>query len=110
MITQEMPTKKASRVSTKYRRIVTEIPAPESVSLLNRLREYEPRSMGGQPQIFWDRAEGIQVYDRWGNMWLDWSSGVLVANAGHAHPKIRKAIIDQVNHGLIHNYCFPSEV
>ena len=66
--------------------------------------------MGGQPPVVWDRAEGIQVYDRWGNMWLDWSSGVLVTNAGHSHPKIRQAILDQVEHGLIHNYCFPSEV
>ena len=30
--------------------------------------------MGGQPPVIWDRAEGLQVYDRWGNMWLDWSS------------------------------------
>ena len=66
--------------------------------------------MSGQPLVVWDRAEGIQVYDRWGNMWLDWSSGVLVTNAGHSHPKIRQAILDQVNHGLMHNYCFPSEL
>jgi 4-aminobutyrate aminotransferase-like enzyme len=39
--------------------------------------------MQGQPPILWDRAEGFQVHDRWGNTWLDWSSGVLVANAGH---------------------------
>jgi 4-aminobutyrate aminotransferase/diaminobutyrate-pyruvate transaminase/4-aminobutyrate aminotransferase/(S)-3-amino-2-methylpropionate transaminase len=35
---------------------------------------------------------------------------VLVTNAGHAHPKIRQAILDQAHHGLLHNYCFPSEV
>jgi 4-aminobutyrate aminotransferase/diaminobutyrate-pyruvate transaminase/4-aminobutyrate aminotransferase/(S)-3-amino-2-methylpropionate transaminase len=66
--------------------------------------------MGGQPPVVWDRAEGVAVYDRWGNRWLDWSSGVLVTNAGHAHPKIRQAILDQAGHGLLHNYCFPSEV
>jgi 4-aminobutyrate aminotransferase-like enzyme len=49
------------------------------------------------------------VYDKYGNMWLDWSSGVLVTNAGHGMPEIRKAIIDQVNSGLLHNYVFPSE-
>ncbi|MEN6407966.1 MAG: aspartate aminotransferase family protein [Thermoguttaceae bacterium] len=101
---------KVRPVSTKYRRIVTEIPVPESAPLLKKLQEHEPRSMGGQPPVFWDRAQGIQVYDRFGNMWLDWSSGVLVTNAGHSHPKIIKAIRDQVDHGLIHNYCFPSEV
>ena len=110
MSTQELLSRKVPYVRTKYRHIVTEIPAPESLPALNRLRQYEPRSMGGQPPVIWDRAEGIQVFDRWGNMWLDWSSGVLVTNTGHAHPKICQAILDQVNHGLIHNYCFPSEV
>ena len=107
MSAQELTSRKVPQVQTKYRRIVTEIPAPESLPSLKRLHQYEPRSMGGQPPVIWDRAEGIQVYDRWGNMWLDWSSGVLVTNAGHAHPEICRAILDQVNHGLIHNYCFP---
>ena len=97
-------------VDTKYRRIATEIPVPESLSVLQKLRQFEPRSMGGQPPVVWDRAEGFQVYDRWGNMWLDWSSGVLVTNAGHSHPKICRAMADQIAHGLTHNYCFPSEV
>jgi 4-aminobutyrate aminotransferase / (S)-3-amino-2-methylpropionate transaminase / 5-aminovalerate transaminase len=110
MSTQEVVSRKVPQVHTKYRRIVTDIPAPGSLPELEKLRRYEPRSMGGQPPVMWDRAEGLQVYDRWGNMWLDWSSGVLVTNAGHSHPKIRQAILDQVSHGLIHNYCFPSEV
>jgi len=98
------------KVETKYRRIVTPIPVPESIPILEGLRRHEPRSMGGQPLVVWDRAEGIQVYDRWGNMWLDWSSGVLVTNAGHNHPKIQRAMLDQIEHRLVHNYCFPSEV
>jgi 4-aminobutyrate aminotransferase/diaminobutyrate-pyruvate transaminase/4-aminobutyrate aminotransferase/(S)-3-amino-2-methylpropionate transaminase len=110
MIVQEPKARKVPSVSTPFRRIVTDIPVPESLPVLKRLLDHEPRSMGGQPPVIWDRAEGVQVYDRWGNMWLDWSSGVLVTNAGHCHPKIRQAILDQVNHGLIHNYCFPSEV
>lgn len=97
-------------VETKYRRIVTPIPAPESIPILQRLYQFEPRSMSGQPPVVWDRAEGLQVYDRFGNCWLDWSSGVLVTNAGHTHPAIKRAILDQVEHGLLHNYCFPSEV
>ncbi len=110
MSAQVVQPRKVPTISTKHRRIVTEIPAPESIATLEKLRRHEPRSMGGQPPIVWDRAEGIHVFDRWGNQWLDWSSGVLVANAGHSHPKIIKAIVDQVNHGLIHNYCFPSDV
>ena len=110
MSTNELISRKVPQVQTKYRRIVTDIPVPESIPILQKLREFEPVSMSGQPPVLWDRAEGIQVYDRWGNKWLDWSSGVLVTNAGHSHPKIRQAIKDQVEHGLLHNYCFPSEI
>jgi len=108
--TMPLVPRRVPRVETKYRRIVTEIPVPESIPVLEKLHRFEPRSMSGQPQVLWDRAEGNQVWDRWGNCWLDWSSGVLVTNAGHGHPRIRKAIVDQVEHGLLHNYCFPSEL
>ncbi|MBI4028534.1 MAG: aspartate aminotransferase family protein [Verrucomicrobia bacterium] len=96
-------------VCTKHRRICTQMPAPKSVPILKALRQYEPVSMSGQPPVIWDRGEGVHVHDRWGNMWLDWSSGVLVANAGHGHKKIVEAICKQARHGLLHNYCFPSE-
>jgi 4-aminobutyrate aminotransferase/diaminobutyrate-pyruvate transaminase/4-aminobutyrate aminotransferase/(S)-3-amino-2-methylpropionate transaminase len=110
MATFDLTPHRVPRVETKYRRIVTEIPVPESLPILQRLRRFEPLSLSGQPPVVWDRAEGVQVYDRWGNVWLDWSSGVLVTNAGHGHPTIRQAILDQVKCGLLHNYCFPSEV
>jgi 4-aminobutyrate aminotransferase/(S)-3-amino-2-methylpropionate transaminase len=97
------------RVETEFRRIVTSIPHPESVPVLETLQRCEPVAMQGQPPIVWDRAEGVQVWDRYGNMWLDWSCGVLVTSAGHGIRPIREAIIDQVESGLLHNYCFPSE-
>ena len=95
-------------VSTPFRRIVTKIPAPESLPVLQTLQRYEPVSMTGQPPILWDRAEGIQVHDAYGNTWLDWSSGVVVTNAGHGIPEVREAIRAQVEHGLLHTYCFPN--
>ena len=96
-------------VETQYRRIATPLPHPDSVPVLETLRRCEPVSMRGQPPLVWDRAEDIFVFDKYGNRWLDFSSGVLVANAGHAAPEIRQAIIDQVNRPLLHNYVFPSE-
>jgi len=95
-------------IETPYRRIATKIPAPETLEVLRALHRHEPLSMTGQPPIVWDHAEGVQVYDRCGNVWLDFSSGVLVANAGHAPAAIREAIRQQVERGLLHNYCFPS--
>jgi 4-aminobutyrate aminotransferase-like enzyme len=97
------------RVETRFRRIVTPLPHPDSVPILEKLRQHEPISMRGQPPLVWDRAEDIFVYDKHGNRWLDWSSGVLVTNAGHGAPEIKQAIIEQVQSGLLHNYVFPSE-
>src|ERR1041385_4880096 len=97
------------RVETAHRRIATPVPHPESVPTLETLRKFEPQSMRGQPPLVWDRAEDIYVYDKYGNKWLDWTSGVLVTNCGHGAPEVRQAIIDQVKSGLLHNYVFPSE-
>ena len=97
------------RVETKFRRVVTALPHPDSVPTLEKLRKFEPISMRGQPPLVWDRAEGIFVYDKYGNQWIDWSSGVLVTNAGHAAPEICQAIIAQVNSRLLHSYVFPNE-
>ena len=105
----DLTPRRVPRVETKYRRIVTPLPHPDSLPTLERLRRFEPQSMRGQPPLVWERAEDISVYDKYGNRWLDWSSGVLVANCGHGAPAVRQAIIEQVNSGLLHNYVFPSE-
>ena len=97
-------------IDTPYRRITTKIPVPASIHILEELHRHEPHATTGQPPIVWDRAKGFQVWDAYGNKWLDWSSGVLVANVGHGHPKIVDAIIQQARRHLLHNYCFPSEL
>jgi len=97
-------------VDTPFRRIVTPIPVPDSIPLLERLHAVEPRAMQGQPPILWDHAEGFTVYDRWGNRWVDWSSGVLVTNAGHSPSAVVDAVRAQASKGLLTNYCFPSEI
>ena len=104
-----MKPKSVSLVNTPYRKIKTKIPVPESLPTLESLRLHEPISMTGQPLVLWDHAQGAAVYDKWGNQWIDWSSGVLIANAGHNHPKINQAIIEQARHGLLTSYCFPNE-
>jgi len=98
------------RVETAYRRIVTALPAPGSVETLEKLYKYEPVAMRGQPPIVWDRADGFQVYDGFGNCWIDWSSGVLITNAGHGRQEIVDAVVSQAQHKLLTNYCFPSEI
>jgi 4-aminobutyrate aminotransferase-like enzyme len=56
--------------------------------------------------VVWDRAEGVRVFDAWGNAWLDWSSGVLVTNAGHGRAEIRDAIRAALDKPLHATYVF----
>ena len=102
--------KQVAPVKSKFRCIQTPIPPPESLPILESLYRDEPQSMRGQRPVIWERAEGFQVHDAWGNTWMDWSSGVLVANAGHGRREIAEAVCAQANRALLHNYCFPSEI
>ncbi len=107
-LTFDIKPEKVSRIKTKYRQIKTSIPNPRSIPVLKDMRKYEPMSMGGQPPIVWHKAEGFSVWDECGNRWIDFSSGVLVANCGHLRKEIKQEILSQARQGLIHNYCFPN--
>ncbi len=98
-----------SPVASRWRRIVTPIPAPQSVSLIERLRRAEPQSMSGMPPVLWHQAEGFLVRDPYGNQWIDMTSGIVLANAGHAHPRIVAAIRESIDQRLLATYAFPSE-
>jgi 4-aminobutyrate aminotransferase-like enzyme len=97
------------KVSTKYRTIHTKLPVPESLAVFDSLKKTEPISMMGQPPIVWHRAQGFQVEDKWGNKWLDWSSGVLITNAGHGRKEIADALRKIIDQGLLATYVFVHE-
>lgn len=101
--------KDVPNIQTAYRHIATKLPVPESIPILEKLYAFEPRAMRGQPPVVWDRAEGFQVFDAWGNRWIDWSSGVLIANAGHGRPEIADAIARQVSGRLLTSFSFANE-
>lgn len=101
--------KKVKKIKTGNRVIKTEIPVKKSKRVINDLKKYEPRSMSGLPLIVWNKAKGVHIYDAYGNKWLDFSSGVLVTNAGHGRKEITKAIVKTAKRSLHHNYCFPSK-
>ena len=97
-------------VDTRFRRIATPIPVPDSIPAIERLRAAEPRSMAGLPPVIWQRARGFQVEDPYGNRFIDLTSGAAAANAGHAHPRIVKAVHEQLDRELLFTYAFPSDV
>src|ERR1035438_5219896 len=94
------------KVKTKFRTIRTAIPVPASLPIFKELQRSEPRSMSGQPPIVWHKADGFTVSDKWGNRWIDWSSGVLITNAGHGRREITTAIRKLTDRPLLATYVF----
>lgn len=94
-------------VDTKYRKLSGLLPNEETIEQIKQLRAVEPLSMRGQAPIVWAKSENISVYDAYGNKWLDFSSGVLITNAGHSRRKIVDAICAQAQNVLT-TYCFPN--
>jgi 4-aminobutyrate aminotransferase / (S)-3-amino-2-methylpropionate transaminase / 5-aminovalerate transaminase len=85
------------------------IPVPESLPLLKKMYSYESRSMHGQLPIIWDHAENFQVYDPYGNVWIDFTSTIFVANAGHSNKRITEALKKQLTKPLLHTYTYASQ-
>lgn len=109
MATYSLEPVSVPEVETKYRKIHTKLPVPESLETFKKLRKSEPRSMSGQPPIVWEKADDFSIYDKWGNRWIDWSSCVLVSNAGHGAPEIKEALQKKLDQNLLATYVFVHE-
>jgi len=97
------------KITTKYRTIRTKLPVPESVPILKEMYEVEAHAMHGQLPMIWKRAEDFQIFDYWGNTWLDFTSTIFVANAGHGNKNIVKSLKAVLNKPLLHTYTYASK-
>ena len=82
----------------------TPIPGPRSLAAAEQLRQYESRNVtytDAEFPIFWQRAEGVNVWDVDGNRFLDWTSAFGVTGLGHTNPAVRDALIAQAG-ALLH--------
>ncbi len=93
-------------VNTKHRRICTKLPVPESMDIIDRSYKYEPWSMNHQLYAVWDKAIDYQVFDKWGNIWIDFSSGIFVTNTGHGNPEMVGAIRKMADKPLLNCYYY----
>lgn len=100
----------AGPIKTTNRQINGLFPRPESLKILEGLQKYESNSMHGQMPIIWDKASGSQIEDPYGNKWIDFTSTIFVANAGHSHPHIKKTLRDQIDNELLHAYNYPTRI
>ena len=96
-------------VETKHRKICTKLPVPESLPIIERLRKFEPYSMEDQLLAVWDKAVDYQIYDKWGNVWIDMSSGIFVTNTGHGNPDMVAALQKMLDKPMLSSYYYPLE-
>lgn len=79
------------------------LPGPKGRELLSLWHEAEADVVGFQAPVVWASGRGCVVTDVDGNRYIDWTSGVLVANVGHCHPHLVKAVREAAGQ-LLNNY------
>ena len=71
------------------------IPRPRAMALIARDHRVYAPCMGRVYPFVMERGIGCEVWDVDGNRYLDFNAGIAVVSAGHAHPRIVRAIQDQ---------------
>ncbi|MCJ7489731.1 MAG: aminotransferase class III-fold pyridoxal phosphate-dependent enzyme, partial [Thermoplasmata archaeon] len=87
-------------------------PGPKSKAIIAKDREYVSNAYDRLFQFTMKRASGSAVMDADGNVYLDFSAGISVLNAGWSNPRVVKAIQDQAGelvHSLANDAYFDKE-
>jgi 4-aminobutyrate aminotransferase len=84
--------------------IITPPPGQKSREVMKLDREYVSHAYDRVFSFTIDRAAGAAVADIDGNLYIDWTSGIAVMNAGWGHPRIIEAIKKQ-SEKLIHSFA-----
>jgi 4-aminobutyrate aminotransferase-like enzyme len=96
------------KINTEHRKIVTKLPVPESLPILEAISKYESSNVKDFPPIIWSRAKDFSIEDDWGNRWIDMTSTIFVTNAGHGNEIVQNRIREVLDKPLMHSYCYPT--
>ena len=77
-------------------KIKTAIPGPRSLELSKQRKDSVSDGHGSVSGVFIDRAEGSNLIDVDGNIFIDYAGGIGTMNVGHSHSLVLAAIKDQV--------------
>ncbi len=66
-------------------------------SLTDRKNAAISRGVGMTTQVYADRAENAEIWDKEGNRYIDFAAGIAVVNTGHRHPKVIAAVKAQLD-------------
>jgi 4-aminobutyrate aminotransferase/(S)-3-amino-2-methylpropionate transaminase len=58
--------------------------------------KYVPRGITSAHAVTADRAQGSELWDVSGKRYIDFAGGIGVMNVGHAHPRVMKAVHEQL--------------
>ncbi len=75
---------------------ILNVPGPKARSLIERDQAVISPSYPRGYAFVMDHGRGSEVWDVDGNRFLDFAAGIAVASTGHSHPRVVKAIQDQV--------------
>lgn len=67
-----------------------------NADLLARRNAAVPRGIASATPVFADRAENAEIWDVEGRRYVDFAGGIAVLNTGHRHPKVMKAVEEQL--------------
>ncbi|HEX5578881.1 MAG TPA: acetyl ornithine aminotransferase family protein [Candidatus Limnocylindria bacterium] len=82
-------------------RIQTELPGPRARAFIERDEAVASPSLTRAYPLVAESANGLNVTDVDGNVFLDFAAGIAVTSTGHAHPSVVAAIKDQAER-MIH--------
>ncbi len=67
------------------------------MTLTERKNAAISRGVGMMTQIYADRAENSEIWDKEGRRYIDFASGIAVVNTGHRHPRVIAAVKEQLD-------------
>jgi 4-aminobutyrate aminotransferase/(S)-3-amino-2-methylpropionate transaminase len=85
---------------TRAIEIRTQIPGPRSRAIAEREARAVAHPLLVHLPIFAERAENSTITDVDGNVFVDFAGGVGVVNAGHGHPHVIEAVVEQAQRFL----------
>jgi len=88
----------------KYPKIKVTPPGPKARAIVDRDAAVISPSFGRAYPLVVESAEGNIVTDVDGNEFIDMNAGLAVCSVGHGHPKVKKAIKDQVDKFIHYSY------
>jgi len=66
-------------------------------SLTDRKNAAISRGVGMTTQVYAERAENAEIWDKDGNRYIDFAAGIAVVNTGHRHPRVIAAVREQLD-------------